>query len=31
MTPGFIRDMYMIRIKYDAKLMGAKMKRRLGL
>lgn len=24
MTPGWILDMYMIRLKYDAKLAGAK-------
>jgi hypothetical protein len=24
MTPGYIMDMYMIRLKYDAKLAGAR-------
>lgn len=28
LTPGFILDMYVIRMKYDAKLAGAKMERR---
>lgn len=31
MTPGFIRDMYMIRFKYDVQLMGGKIGRKLGL
>ena len=31
MFPGFIRDMYVIRYKYDIRLMGGKIGRRLGL
>ena len=31
MTPGFLRDMYTIRYKYDIKLMGGKIGRRMGL
>ena len=31
MTPGFIRDMFHIRSKYDIKLMGGSIGRRLGL
>jgi len=31
MFPGFIRDMYVIRSKYDIKLMGGKIGRRVGL
>ncbi len=29
MTPGWILDMFMIRMKYDAKLAGAQLSRRL--
>ena len=29
MTPGWILDMYMIRLKYDAKLAGATLARRM--
>lgn len=28
MLPGWILDMFMIRLKYDAKLAGAKLERR---
>lgn len=28
MTPGWILDMFMIRMRYDAKLAGAKLSRR---
>jgi hypothetical protein len=28
MLPGYILDMYMMRLKYDAKLAGAKMEKR---
>ena len=31
MLPGFIRDMYMIRLKYDVRMMGGKISRRLGM
>jgi len=31
MTPGFIRDMYTIRMKYDIRMMGGKIKRKIGL
>lgn len=31
MLPGFIRDMYTIRLKYDVQLMGGKIKRKMGL
>lgn len=31
MTPGFIRDMYNIRFKYDVRLMGGKLGRKMGL
>ena len=31
MEPGFIRDMYMIRFKYDAQLMDGKIGKKLGL
>jgi hypothetical protein len=31
MYPGFIRDMYTIRMKYDVRMMGGKIGRRLGL
>lgn len=31
MYPGFIRDMYTIRLKYDIKLMGGKIGRKIGL
>lgn len=31
MTPGFLRDMYVIRYKYDIKLMGGKIGRKMGL
>jgi len=31
MMPGFLRDMYTIRYKYDIKLMGGKIGRRMGL
>ena len=31
MTPGFIRDMFNIRAKYDARMAGGKMKQRMGL
>ena len=31
MMPGFIRDMYMIRFKYDLNLSGGKIGRKLGL
>ena len=28
MTPGWVLDMYMIRLRYDAKLAGAKLERK---
>ena len=28
MTPGWILDMYMLRLRYDAKLAGAKLARK---
>jgi len=31
MMPGFIRDMYTIRFKYDVKMTGGKIGRKLGL
>ena len=31
MLPGFIRDMYMIRLKYDVRMAGGKIGRKLGL
>ena len=31
MTPGFIRDMYTIRMKYDVKMAGGKIRKRIGL
>ena len=31
MMPGFLRDMYWIRFKYDVQLMGGKIGRKLGL
>ena len=31
MTPGFLRDMYNIRIQYDMRLMGGKIGRKMGL
>ena len=31
MFPGFIRDMYTIRAKYDIRLMGGKIGRKMGL
>jgi len=31
MMPGFIRDMYMIRFKYDVQMAGGKLKQRMGL
>ena len=31
MTPGFIRDMYTIRFRYDVRLTGGKMNRKMGL
>ena len=31
MFPGFIRDMFTIRYKYDIKLMGGTIGRRIGL
>jgi len=31
MFPGFIRDMFVIRQKYDIKLMGGKIGRKMGL
>ena len=31
MLPGFIRDMYTIRLKYDIKMMGGKIGRKIGL
>jgi hypothetical protein len=31
MLPGFIRDMYVIRLKYDVRMMGGKIGRQLGL
>jgi len=31
MLPGFIRDMFTIRMKYDVKLAGGKISRRIGL
>ena len=31
MMPGFIRDMYQIRLKYDAQMNVGKIGRRLGL
>lgn len=30
MTPGWILDMYMIRLKYDAKLAGANLARKMA-
>ena len=31
MMPGFIRDMYNIRFKYDVRMMGGKIGRKMGL
>ena len=31
MTPGFIRDMYTIRFRYDIRMMGGKIGRKIGL
>jgi hypothetical protein len=31
MKPGFIRDMYVIRQKYDVQLAGGKIGRKIGL
>lgn len=31
MYPGFVRDMYAIRVKYDVRMAGGKMKKRIGL
>lgn len=31
MYPGFIRDMYTIRLKYDVRMAGGKIGKRLGL
>jgi hypothetical protein len=31
MKPGFIRDMYNIRLKYDVRMMGGKIGRKMGL
>ena len=31
MTPGFIRDMYTIRFKYDVKMLGGRIGRKIGL
>ena len=31
MKPGFIRDMYNIRLKYDVRMMGGKVGRKMGL
>ena len=31
LTPGFIKDMYTIRFKYDVRLMGGKIGRKMGL
>ena len=31
MFPGFLRDMFMIRHKYDIKLMGGQIGRRFGM
>ena len=31
MFPGFIRDMYTLRLKYDVKMSGGKIGRKLGL
>ena len=31
MMPGFIRDMYNIRLKYDVRMMGGKIGRKMGL
>lgn len=31
MTPGWILDLYKLRIEYDARMMGMKMLRRTGL
>jgi hypothetical protein len=31
MKPGFIRDMYNIRFKYDVRMMGGKIGRKMGL
>ena len=31
MFPGFIRDMFVIRQKYDIRLMGGKIGRKMGL
>jgi hypothetical protein len=31
MFPGFIRDMYNIRLKHDIQMAGGKIRRRIGL
>ena len=31
MYPGFIRDMYTVRFRYDVKMMGGKIGRKMGL
>lgn len=31
MLPGFIRDMFVVRQKYDVKLAGGKIMRNMGL
>jgi len=31
MAPGFIRDMFNIRMKYDAQMSGMRFKRNIGL
>lgn len=31
MTPGFVRDMYVIRVRYDAQVMGGRVRRKTGL
>ncbi len=31
MLPGYILDMYMMRLKYDVKLAGGKLARRFGM
>lgn len=31
MEPGFIMDMYLIRAKYDARMAGARLPRRMRL
>jgi hypothetical protein len=31
MTPGFLRDMYTIRYKYDIRMLGGRIARRMGM